>query len=70
MKDMTNQIGFLAIDICNMLKDSGEVSVLRIRSGLNVSNTLVFLAIGWLSREGRVHIRKEGDDYLVWLVEL
>lgn len=67
---MTNRIGFIAIDICNMLKDCGEVSVLKIRSRLNISNTLVFLAIGWLSREGKVYIRKEGDDYLVGLVKL
>ncbi len=65
---MTNQIGFLAVDIYNMLKDCGEVSVLTVKSKLNVSNTQVYLAIGWLLREGKLDIKKEGDDYLVKLV--
>ncbi len=68
--NMTNQTGFLAADICNMLNDCGETSVLTLKSKLNVSNTLIYLAIGWLLREGKVYIKKEGDDYLVGPVNL
>ena len=65
MENMASQIGFLANDIIALLGDCGESSVLTIKSKLNVSNTMAFLAIGWLSREGKVYIRKEGDDFLV-----
>ena len=68
MENMVKQVGFLAGDICNLLNDYGEVSVLTIRSKLNISNTLVYLTIGWLLREGKVYIKKEEDDYLVGLV--
>ena len=67
MEKMISQIGFLSKDICNLLADCGETSVLTIKTRLNISNTMVYLSLGWLLREGKVFIKKNGDEYLVGL---
>ena len=67
MEDMVNHIGFLSGDIYKLLCDYGESSILTIKSKLNISNTVAYMAMGWLLREGKIYIRKDKDDYMVGL---
>ena len=66
---MLEQIGFLSSDIIEILKEHNELSVLAIRTRLGVSNTSVYLAIGWLLREGKVNLRKGEKDFTVGLIK-
>lgn len=53
---MHHEIGQAAGEIWSYLGARGESSVLKIRSDLKYSQTLLHLALGWLSREGKIDL--------------
>lgn len=50
---MEHEIGQTAGEVWKLIAERGEVSTLQIRSHLKLSQSLCFLALGWLAREGK-----------------
>lgn len=65
---MINQVGFIARDVYRFLNEQQEASVIVVKHRLNISSTLVYMAIGWLMREGKIYVKKDGDSFLVGVV--
>ena len=67
MAEMTNRIGFAAGEIWKYLLENGESSPIKIKANLGLSNTLLYLALGWLAREDKVYIRQLEHSYRISL---
>lgn len=67
---MTNEsIGILAGEIWKYLSEHGETDEIHLKLALNTSNTLLFLALGWLAREEKVAINRDKNSCRVKLKE-
>jgi hypothetical protein len=66
---MDADIGFLAGDLWKFLSENGESSALKIRSVLKLSQSHLYMALGWLAREGKVSIVYRDRVYWVSLVK-
>ncbi len=64
---MQELIGITAGRIWQYLNDYGEVSRIELKFTLDISNTLLHLALGWLAREEKIIIRNEGKECLITL---
>ncbi len=64
---MSEEVGLLAGKIWNLLNATGEVPVLVLKTRLGVTNSLLYLALGWLMREQKIYIKKQMKDYRVGL---
>jgi len=64
---MTDQIGFSAGMIWQFLSENGESSPIKIKASLGLSNTLLYLALGWLAREDKVSIERLEHSYKISL---
>ncbi len=64
---VSSNIGQLAGDVWRYLEQNGETSTLKLRSSLKVSQSLLFLSLGWLSREEKIMITPEERGYLISL---
>ena len=67
MDSQQAEIGYLAGEIWHYLDEHGETSTLKLRSNLKISQSLLFLALGWLCREDQVQIAWEDRGYRVSL---
>jgi hypothetical protein len=63
-----SEIGQIAGDVWRYLDRNGETSALRLRSALKVSQSSLFLALGWLCREEKVRVTPGEKGYRVALV--
>ncbi len=64
---MITEIGIVAGEIWNHLDKCGETDLDNLASGINRSQQLILMSLGWLAREGHVLIRGEGPQYTVSL---
>lgn len=64
---MQKTIGDTAGKIWEHLNAHGATSVLKLKSALSISNSLMFLALGWLARENKVDVVEEGYSFTVSL---
>lgn len=64
---MNADIGILAGEIWNFLLENGESDIVHVKLSLKITNTMVFLALGWLSREEKVEIRRDKHTLFVRL---
>ena len=64
---MVDIIGIRAGEIWQFLNQQGEVTVLKLKSSLKISNTLVCMGIGWLAREDKLNIREYEKGYKISL---
>lgn len=53
---MEYEIGTTAGHIWQYLDQHGTVTALKIKSALGISNSLLYLALGWLSREEKIEM--------------
>jgi hypothetical protein len=56
MDSMDEKIGVVAGKVWNFLHENGETSSILLKSNLGLSDTLLFLSLGWLSRENKIKI--------------
>ncbi|HXX20434.1 MAG TPA: winged helix-turn-helix domain-containing protein [Candidatus Acidoferrum sp.] len=61
------QIGETAGVIWETLSKQGPLPFAALMEEVNVPQSLFFMAIGWLSREDKVHFERADGDYLVRL---
>ena len=62
---MWHEIGLTAGQILTFVRERGESSSLRIRSSLKIPQTLFFMSVGWLAREGKVAVHHRDRAYWV-----
>lgn len=60
-------MGTTAGKIWEFLNEHGEVTVLKLKTNLKLSNSLVCMGIGWLAREDKVNIKTSKKDCKVSL---
>ncbi len=60
---MITQIGIATGDILNLIDEKKRpVSISEIESHLDSNKELAYMSIGWLVREGHVHLVDKGKD--------
>ncbi|MDD5687677.1 MAG: winged helix-turn-helix domain-containing protein [Elusimicrobia bacterium] len=62
---MLQEIGLTAGDIWKYLEKNGEVSALKLKSALGITNTVLYMGIGWLARESKISITEYAKGYKV-----
>jgi hypothetical protein len=62
---MITEIGIVAGEIWQYLEKNKEASLSKIAKAIKRDKDMVLLSLGWLSREGHVYIRKEGNGYKI-----
>jgi DNA-binding transcriptional ArsR family regulator len=65
---MFTKISVVAGGILDLLEDRvGPISLKELDMLLDDSQTVITMSIGWLAREGYIHLEKNGYDYLISL---
>jgi hypothetical protein len=67
MSDMKERIGITAGEIWKYLFENGESTTIKLKANLGLSNTMLYLALGWLSREDKVVISRLEHSYIISL---
>lgn len=62
-----DQIGETAGTIWQTLALGGPRTLGVLMEKVNAPESLFFMAVGWLSREGKLEFEPAGGDYTVWL---
>lgn len=63
------EIGILAGKIWSHLSEKGPSDAPQIKFSLNISNSQLYLALGWLAREGKIAVVKEKNTHRISLVK-
>ncbi|MBI3331014.1 MAG: winged helix-turn-helix domain-containing protein [Candidatus Omnitrophica bacterium] len=64
---MITEIGIVAGEIWHYLDEHRDVRFSQLLAGIDRPRDLALMSLGWLSREGHVIVRQEGDDFQVEL---
>ncbi|MDR2066474.1 MAG: winged helix-turn-helix domain-containing protein [Endomicrobium sp.] len=64
---MQSDIGLVAGDIWRYLVENGDSSTIKIRVNLGISNTTLYLALGWLLREDKINMALTDYSYKISL---
>ena len=64
---MVEKIGIDAGKVWTKLDDKGRMNVRDLRNAIKLTERDTFLALGWLAKEGKVTIEKDGRDFYVEL---
>ena len=59
---MNENIGINAGKIWQYLEQNGESKIVRVKRELKLSSCELYLALGWLAREGKVNISVNAED--------
>ncbi|PKN00871.1 MAG: hypothetical protein CVU77_07985 [Elusimicrobia bacterium HGW-Elusimicrobia-1] len=63
---MNEKIGAAAGAVWRFLSEASEPSgIIKIKTGLSLSNSEVFLALGWLARENKIVMEAKGNTIFV-----
>jgi hypothetical protein len=57
---MEAEIGDAAGTIWRYLDDHGQMTLSKLRQGTKLSDQLLLMGIGWLAREGKLRLVREG----------
>ncbi|MCL2485368.1 MAG: winged helix-turn-helix domain-containing protein [Endomicrobia bacterium] len=67
MSEITDRVGYAAGEIWRYLSENGESTPIKIKANLGLSNTMLYLALGWLAREDKVNIVQFEYSYKISL---
>ena len=62
MEGLLEEIGVSAGEIYNYLSANGATTVSKMKKDLDLKGNFTDLGIGWLAREGKVHMTKKGTS--------
>ena len=62
---MVDTIGESAGKVWRYLEAQSPRSVSQIQRGTNLNQSLTYLALGWLAREGKIRFQQEGRELQV-----
>ena len=60
---MITELGIIAGDIWHFLDQYQESTLSVLVRKLDKPRDTILMSLGWLAREGHVHLRPEGSDY-------
>lgn len=60
-------IGETAGQVWNFLHASGKSTLTAVEHGVRAPKSRVYMAVGWLAREGKVELRQEKRAVQLWL---
>ncbi|MDR2472173.1 MAG: winged helix-turn-helix domain-containing protein [Tannerella sp.] len=64
----TESIGTAAGAVWTALSTSGKMSVKDLKKATKIkTDKIIFSAIGWLAKEGKLVFEEKDDDLIVWL---
>ena len=66
---MVGQIGFIAGDIYSHLSTVDGATLSQLKTALKQPPSMIQLAVGWLTREGKVEVVKKGSGFRVSRVD-
>ncbi|OQA91571.1 MAG: hypothetical protein BWY26_00839 [Elusimicrobia bacterium ADurb.Bin231] len=64
---MIDTIGEIAGKIWHYLDENGEVTNLKLKTALGITNTVLYMGLGWLAREGKIDIVESAKNYKISL---
>jgi DNA-binding transcriptional ArsR family regulator len=64
---MIEEIGKVAGEIWHLLEERGEISISRVTSEINASQSTVYMGLGWLARENKIEFVKKSRGVFVKL---
>ncbi|MDO8735305.1 MAG: winged helix-turn-helix domain-containing protein [Elusimicrobiota bacterium] len=64
---MLSEIGITSGQIWKYLDKNGEVTALKLKSALGITNTVLYMGIGWLAREGKINVVEYAKGYKISL---
>jgi hypothetical protein len=64
---MNEEIGSTAGEIWKFLIDNGPSTIIKIKSALEIPNTQIYLALGWLAREDKIVFIKKQHSFEISL---
>ncbi|MDR1086648.1 MAG: winged helix-turn-helix domain-containing protein [Endomicrobium sp.] len=67
MSEMSSMVGIIAGDVWHYLSENGESSPIKIKSALGIPSSILYLALGWLSREDKIVIEQNEHSYKIAL---
>lgn len=65
---LKNEIGTNAGRIWQYLEENGESNSKVLKKALKLTDAKLYMAIGWLYREGKVGLFEEGDEQVFFLI--
>ncbi|MCF7872809.1 MAG: winged helix-turn-helix domain-containing protein [Candidatus Omnitrophica bacterium] len=60
---MVTQIGIVAGEIWNFLDEHGETTLEKITKGIDKSEKLILMSLGWLAREKHIVVTEKDNTY-------
>ena len=64
---MVEKIGIDAGKVRTKLEEEGRMNVRSLRNAIKLTERDTFAAIGWLAKEGKLTLEKDGRDFYVEL---
>ncbi len=64
---MIEEIGEIAGEIWNLLYNNGEMSISRVVSRVNATQSIAYMGLGWLAREDKLEFIKKNRGVFVRL---
>ncbi|MFH0947950.1 MAG: winged helix-turn-helix domain-containing protein [Elusimicrobiota bacterium] len=64
---MVDEIGTTAGQIWKYLSKNSEVTALKLKSALGITNTVLYMGIGWLAREEKINVVEYAKGYKISL---
>ena len=64
---MVENIGIDAGKVWTRLEDKGRMNVRDLRKDIKLTERDTFAALGWLAKEGKITLEKDGRDFYVEL---
>ena len=64
---MIEEIGEIAGEIWNLLYNNGEMSISRVVSRINATESIAYMGLGWLAREDKLEFIKKNRGVFVRL---
>ena len=55
--------------VYQFLRANGKVSLSALEKGVDAPRAMVYMAVGWLAKEGKVWMEQEERAVRVWLTE-
>ena len=64
---MVENIGIDAGKVWTKLEEKGRMNVRNLRKDIKLTERDTFAAIGWLAKEGKITLERDGKDFFVEL---
>ncbi|NLZ94771.1 MAG: winged helix-turn-helix domain-containing protein [Bacteroidales bacterium] len=64
---MVENIGIDAGKVWTKLEEKGRMNVRNLRKDIKLTERDTFAAIGWLAKEGKITLERDGKDFYVEL---